>query len=368
MNGVIVRDLNAGGKMPATFDGYQKVYAGNLLQCLFDIDVTPRCVGLIKDNGLTSPAYSQFELHGNAYGPYYDYLLRYMDDNKTLLHLSKNLRSSLTESEFGLIPTVLPPLAEQTRISNYLDAKCTEIDELVKLEERMITELQKYKQSVITETVTRGLNKTAKLKDSGVEWIGMIPEEWGVGKIKTILEWKSIKGHGDAEVLSLYRDWGVLPKNSRDDNYNVTSLNTDDYKFVQKGDFVINKMKAWQGSMALSNYEGIVSPAYYVCGFTFKNIHKQYFHYLMRNAIYFSEYRRLSTGMRIGQWDLSWDDFKQIPVLLPPLAEQTRISSYLDKKTEEIDGLIKLKESKIQGLKDYKKSLIYEYVTGKKKV
>ena len=150
MNGVIIRDLEAGGKMPTTFDGYQKVYPGNLLQCLFDIDVTPRCVGLIKNEGLSSPAYSQFTMLNESNASYYDYLLRYMDDNKALLHLSKNLRSSLTESDFGQIPTICPSSDEQELIASYLDEKCQEIDSLISLQEEMIIELQAYIKSIIS--------------------------------------------------------------------------------------------------------------------------------------------------------------------------------------------------------------------------
>ena len=154
MKGVIVRDLDAGGKMPTTFDGYQKVYPNNLLQCLFDIDVTPRCVGLIKDEGLTSPAYSQFELFDNGYAPYYDYLLRYMDDIKAMLHLSKNLRSSLTETDFGAIPTCVPPFTEQQAIADYLDEKCADIDSLIQTKQSKIDSLKEYKKSIIYEYVT----------------------------------------------------------------------------------------------------------------------------------------------------------------------------------------------------------------------
>ena len=154
MRGVIVRDLDGGGKMPTTFDGYQKVYPNNLLQCLFDIDVTPRCVGLIKDEGLTSPAYSQFELFPNGYAPYYDYLLRYMDDIKAMLHLSKNLRNSLTETDFGAIPTCVPPFTEQQTIADYLDEKCGEIDKLIFIKQQKIESLKEYKKSIIYEYVT----------------------------------------------------------------------------------------------------------------------------------------------------------------------------------------------------------------------
>ena len=271
-------------------------------------------------------------------------------------------------SEMKNIEVVNPPLSVQQSISSFLDEKCGEIDSLISIQEEMISELLAYKQSVITEAVTKGLDKKAKMKNSGVEWIGEIPGEWEVLPIKYALSWKSEKGHGDAMVLSLYRDLGIVPKESRDDNHNVTSEKTDDYKFVCKGDFVINKMKAWQGSMALSNYEGIVSPAYYVCSFNNTKVYKQYFHHLLRNNSYLPEYRRLSTGLRVGQWDLGFDDLKNIPFLLPPLPVQQAIATYLDEKTSQIDSLIALKQSKIESLKEYKKSIIYEYVTGKKRV
>ena len=113
MNGVVVRDLDAGGKMPTSFDGYQYVEPDDLLLCLFDIDVTPRCVGLVKNHGVTSPAYSRFKVHDGYFGAYYDYLLRFIDNEKVFVHLSKNLRSSLTESDFGSLPTIVPTLKEQ---------------------------------------------------------------------------------------------------------------------------------------------------------------------------------------------------------------------------------------------------------------
>ena len=150
-----------------------------------------------------------------------------------------------------------------------------------------------------------------KYKDSGIEWIGRIPEEWEVLQIRRIMRNRSERNQPNAMVLSLYRDLGIIPKESRDDNHNVTSEDTASYKVVSKGNFVINKMKAWQGSMAVSEYDGIVSPAYYVCSFT-RDVHKKYIHYLLRDASYKPEYMRLSTGMRIGQWDLNIDDFLRI--------------------------------------------------------
>lgn len=266
------------------------------------------------------------------------------------------------------IPLLLPSLSTQRKIADFLDKKCAEIDKLIELQDSMIDKLKEYKQSVITQAVTKGLDPDVPMKDSGIEWIGKIPEGWEVVKNKILFKNASIKGHGEDEVLSLYRDFGVVPKLSRDDNHNVTSLDTDSYKYVEKGDLVINKMKAWSGSLAISNYSGIVSPAYYVCKLNNEKVVNRFVHYYLRNKLIVQLYKRYSAGLRIGQWDLSIEDFLSIEIAVPNKSLQQQIADYLDKKCAEIDDLIKLKEQKIEKLKEYKKSLIYEYVTGKKEV
>ena len=203
----------------------------------------------------------------------------------------------------------------------------------------------------------------AEMKDSGIEWIGEIPAHWSITRMKSILENITVKNHPDAEVLSLYRDYGVLPKNSRDDNHNVTSEDTTQYKYVEVGNLVINKMKAWQGSLAVSGYEGIVSPAYYVCKFRSEEVDKDYIHFLLRCSAYAQEFERLSTGMRIGQWDLGISDFMRVPVLLPPLSEQSAIASYLDTQCAKIDEIIAQAKASIEDYKQWKASIIYEAVT-----
>lgn len=163
-------------------------------------------------------------------------------------------------------------------------------------------------------------------------------------------------------VLSLYRELGVIPKDSRDDNHNVTSEDTSKYKYVRSGDFVINKMKAWQGSVAVSEYEGIVSPAYFVYEFTDDSFFKRYFHYLLRSC-YKDEFMRLSGGIRVGQWDLPAEALENTPVLIPPMAEQQRIADFLDAKCAEIDALTADIQTQIDTLEQYKRSVITETVT-----
>ena len=370
MNGVVIRDLeNPSGKMPATFDGYQKIYKGNLVLCLFDIDVTPRCVGIAYDDGVTSPAYSQYIIKEGDLRFYY-YLLLMMDNDKILLQYSRTLRSTLTDEYFGAVKVAIPKsIIEQQRIAKFLDEKTALIDDIITDTKQTIEELKSYKQSLISEIVTKGINKNVKLVPSGIEWIGEVPEEWEVLKSRYFLNEISVKGYPDEEVLSLYRDYGIIPKNSRSDNHNVTSLDTSGYKLVKPGNLVINKMKAWQGSMAISNLRGIVSPAYYTFEVDNERFNLRFLHYALRNPAYKQEYMRISAGLRVGQWDLNKNEFKNLKYAFPAnKEEQKAIADYLDEKISQIDALIIEKENVISEYENYKKSMIYEYVTGKKRV
>lgn len=201
-----------------------------------------------------------------------------------------------------------------------------------------------------------------EMKDSGFEWIGEIPVNWEVDKLKFHLKRNEPRNPGDTVVLSLYRELGVIPKDSRDDNHNVTSEDTSKYKYVQPGDFVINKMKAWQGSVAVSEYEGIVSPAYFIYKFTDDAFYRRYFHYLLRSC-YKDEFMRLSGGIRVGQWDLPSVALDNTAVIIPPMKEQKSIAAFLDAKCAEIDALTADIQTQIDTLEQYKRSVITEAVT-----
>lgn len=169
-------------------------------------------------------------------------------------------------------------------------------------------------------------------KDSGVEWLGEVPEHWGFRPLWTYFRRTKRIGHGAEELLSVYRDHGVIPKASRDDNFNNPSEDLNPYQLVEPGDLVINKMKAWQGSVAISGHRGIVSPAYFV----YSALHSEnarYLHYLMRSPQYTAGYLSLSKGIRVGQWDLQPEYHSRMPVVQPPLAEQVTIANFLDEET-----------------------------------
>lgn len=207
-----------------------------------------------------------------------------------------------------------------------------------------------------------GVNDIVELKDSGAVWIGNVPKEWCVDKLKYHLKRNESRNPGNQQVLSLYREYGIIPKDSRDDNHNVTSEDTSKYKYVQKGNFVINKMKAWQGSVAVSSFEGIVSPAYYVYKFTDGKLDKRFFHYLLRSC-YKDEFRRLSGGIREGQWDLPSEALNNTLIVFPEIKEQEKIAAFLDVKCAEIDALSMDIQAEIDILEEYKNSVITEKVT-----
>jgi len=196
-----------------------------------------------------------------------------------------------------------------------------------------------------------------EMKNSGMVWIGEIPNHWKVEKFKYHMKRNEKKNRPDATVLSLYRELGIIPKDSRDDNHNVTSEDTSKYKFVEIGNFVVNKMKAWQGSVAVSDYEGIVSPAYYVYQFTDTSINKRYLHYLLRGC-YKDEFRRMSGGVRIGQWDLPADRLENTLILIPPTNEQAKIADFLDDKCVQLDALISDIQTQIDTLEEIRRSTI----------
>lgn len=372
MKGVIVRDLDAGGKMPTSFDGYQRLEPGNLLMCLFDIDVTPRCIGLIKQTGLSSPAYSQFVLCDNANAAYYCYYYTMLDNDKTLLHLAKNLRHSLTEDQLGAIPVIVPPMDEQQRIADFLDTKCAEIDALTADIQTQIDTLEQYKRSVITETVTKGLNPNAEMRDSGIQWIGNMPSSWSVLKGKYMFAQRSLRGNSiELQLLSPTQKFGVIPQTRYEELSGMNAVKLSEkadlslFKTIHKGDFCIS-LRSFQGGFEYSEYEGVVSPAYQVFYPTVE-IADGYYRYLFKEQGFIEKMNSYTMTLRDGK-NIAFSDFGNTYIPYPPLTEQSEIAAYLNSKCAQINALITEKQQQLAILDEYKKSLIFEYVTGKKEV
>lgn len=203
-----------------------------------------------------------------------------------------------------------------------------------------------------------------ELRDSGVAWLGDIPKNWQLSRINAHFRRKKVTNTIDEELLSVYRDYGVIPKSSRDDNHNAESEDLSNYQLVEPDDLVTNKMKTWQGSIAISSYRGIVSPAYYILRPISKGkLYPKYIHYLLRSKIYISQYQRYSKGIRVGQWDLEYDQFKTFPLLIPDTETQKNIAKYIELETSRIDEIISKQEQLLKLQDENRNARIYELLT-----
>lgn len=267
---------------------------------------------------------------------------------------------------------VKPSLEEQQQIADYLDIQCSEIDATAEDIQKEISLLEDYKKSVITEAVTKGLNPDAEMKDSGIEWIGEVPKHWvtiRIGNAFSIRNERNYLPMEQVQLLSLYSGKGVFPTGEEGTTNSGNHAQTVvDYKIVKKNDIVVNIILAWMGSLGISNYNGVVSPAYDVYIPNEEKVVPHYYHYVFRTSGIANECYRYGRGIMMMRWRTYSSEFKRIHVPFPPLEEQQQIADFLDTKCSEIDAIIADKKRQRGILAEYKKSLIYEYVTGKKEV
>lgn len=262
---------------------------------------------------------------------------------------------------------VNPPIDEQKKIALFLNAKCAELDNVLEKTHASIEEYKKLKQAVIAQAVTKGVRGNREMKDSGIEWIEEIPAEWKTIRIKWILnERKEKSENGEEEPLSMSQKYGIVPTKEMEIVPNMASSFIG-AKIVYSGDLIFNKLKAHLGVFAVSEYDGLVSPDYAVY-YSQGIIDVKYLEYLFKTPEYIAEFKKRSSGVGAGLTRLYTDELYDIYCLLPPQDEQIEITGYLNKKIGEIDVLIKKKEQYLSEIENYKKSLIYEYVTGKKEV
>ena len=354
MNGVIIRDiLNPVGKMPTTFDGYQFAYAGELLMCLFDIDVTPRCVGRVFNDGVTSPAYSCFQLNDNADLGYFYYYYLMVDNTKELLHLAKNLRHSFTEEQLGQLKVPLPPLQEQSAIASYLDTQCAKIDEIIAQAKASIEDYKQWKASIIYEAVTKGLDPNVEMKDSGIEWIGRMPAHWTAPALKHLCTMQAGKNL-ISEQISTSGQYPVYGGNGQRGYYSDYNANGN-FLLVGRQGALCGNVHYVSGKFWATEHAVVTTPS--------KITNIRYLYYLLI-AMDLNQYASNSAA----QPGLSVGNILTVKTLLPPIGEQVRISEFLDNGCPKIDEVITEKQSLIDDLESYKKSLIYEVVTGKRRV
>lgn len=259
-------------------------------------------------------------------------------------------------------------ISDQQKIAAHLDRKCTQIDALISNAQQQIEKLKAYKQSIITETVTKGLDPDVAMKDSGVEWIREIPEHWTVAPIRSFFKIKKdIIGHEPDTVLSITQ--GGIKVKDINENSGQMANSYAHYQIVNIGDFAMNHMDLLTGGVGISEFEGVTSPDYRVFVMRNADMNPRYFLYVFqmyyRNKIF---YAFGQGAANLGRWRLPAQNFNTVAVPLSPVEEQNNIVTFLEEKCSQIDKLIDLKQQKIEKLQKYKKSLIYEYVTGKKEV
>ena len=293
-----------------------------------------------------------------------------------------NLNDIITGSAVPLITAtsllkkrvVIPPLPEQQRISDFLDTKCGILDRTIDAVSRQIEDLEKYKKALITKTVTKGICKKGEpervMKDSGVEWIGEdIPFDWDINRLQFCIDEISERNYAGKEthILSLMKDKGVIPYEEKGRVGNISKTDLTQYKLAYQNTLITNSMNIIIGSSGISQYKGCVSPAYYV--FKAKpNNDIRYFNYIFAVRAFQNECRRFANGILEIRLRISSTNLLKIKVPVPPLAEQQQIADYLDEKCKNIDNRVQKRRQQLEWLKEYKKSMIFDYVTGKKRV
>ena len=262
-----------------------------------------------------------------------------------------------------------PSIDQQMNIADYLDVKCSKIDEIIEKQLSIIEKLKEYKLSIITEAVTKGINPDVELKDSTIDMCEQIPVHWGISQNRYLFSLRDEKNYKPLEevrLLSLYTDLGVFPHGEQEERGNK-AVKAEGYKVVYENDIVVNIILAWMGAIGRSAYDGVTSPAYDIYKPN-ENVCSRYYHYLYRTKPFSAECYKYGRGIMAMRWRTYSSEFKSIKVPVPPYIEQCQIADYLDSKCEMLDKTIADRNKAIDILQEYKKSLIYEVVTGKKEV
>lgn len=340
LSGIVPRDMDGGGKFPESFDKYKIVRNGDMAFCLFDIDETPRTVGLSGHDGMLTGAYTIMHVSNiNSRFIYYYYLA--LDNGKMLKPLYSGLRKTININTFQSTKVPVPPREEQDQIVRFLDWKVSSINKLINIKKKEIKAIDALKRSTVSHAITRGLTADAPMKYSGVKWLGDIPQRWYTVPLYAIAQVKSINNCIDLPLMSVYLDAGVVPFVEREEKRtNATSKDLTNYQRVDPGDFVLNNQQAWRGSVGVSFHSGIVSPAYIVLSLN-NTLDSHYANYLFRSRCMVDQYLVISRGVGSIQRNLYWSALKRVVVPIPSKKEQMEIVEYLDGLNNKFDATIK---------------------------
>lgn len=345
-----------------SYDDYKEVYEGDFVM---NIMLAWNGSYAVSDyDGMVSPAYCVFKFRKDCCKKYFHYLLRtdgYPSAFKTMSRGVIDSRLRLYPEQFYTFPVIIPSVEEQQRIANYLDKKCAEIDGLIELQEQMIAQLTDYKQSVITEAVTKGINSDAKLVPSGIHWIGDIPEGWEICRFKSYINLHNEKGSETAKIKVNLEN--IESKSGRyipsDSQYEGEGTS------FKKGDVLFGKLRPYLAKVLAPDFEGVAMGDIYVFRPTTR-VDACFLKFMLLADTFVTIVDSSTYGTKMPR--ANWDFISCVPIVVPPLNEQKNIATYLEGKCAEIDNLISVKQQKIDRLKDYKKSLIFECVTGKKEI
>lgn len=354
------------GLVPESFGTYQLVSPGNIIVRCTDLqnDQTSLRTALADNKGIITSAYLNLEARSGLNSKYLHYYLHSLDTTKVLYKLGSGLRQNLSFLDFKRLPVLLPSKDMQRNIAKFLDQKTAQIDQAIAIKEQQIELLQERKQIIIQQAVTQGLNPDAPMKDSGVEWIGQIPEHWNTLLAKHALTKlnRPRELNGNTVICSNHGCTKLLG----DVKQGLVSLTQHDYQGVRKGDLLVHGMDAWHGAVAISQHEGDCTSVVHVCDSMFN---KPYVAYYLKTLAIMNVYKIISNGVRENTSDFrSWSKFGEIPIILPPMKEQEAIACHLDTQIQKTEHSLALLENQISKLKEYKATLINSAVTGKIKI
>lgn len=316
---------------------------------------------------VVSSAYQVFYPTVEIYDGYYKFLFKDKSFIEKMNSYTISFRDgkNIAFSDFGDTYIPYPPIEEQKKIAEFLDAKCSEIDALIADIQSQIETLEQYKRATVIETVTKGLNNNVPTRDSGIQWIGKIPETWDCIRGKYILKYITKPTREDDGVITCFRDGEVTLRSKRREEGFTMADKEIGYQGIDIGDLVVHGMDGFAGAIGISDSRGKASPVLNVLE-TEQN--KRYIMYFLRSMAYGDVFLVLATGIRVRSCDLRWNKLAELFYPIPSLEEQDAIVKHIDHVIEETNNIIAEKKAQIATLETYKKSIIFEYVTGKKEV
>lgn len=359
-----------GGLLPESFNTYNIVEPGDIIIRPTDLqnDQHSLRTGLVKEHGIITSAYICLAPISNTNSNYYQYLLHSYDIVKVFYNMGNGVRQGLNYREFSHLKVLLPSQKEQKRIANFLDKKCGQIDKLLTQINDEIEQLKFYRNRLIIRTVIRGLNPNVPMKDSGIEWVGSIPESWGVVPLYKLFNERKNKNIAGREQNLLSLSYGKIKRRDINAKGGLLPANFNTYNIVEDGDIIIRPtdLQNDQHSLrtGLVKEHGIITSAYIDLA-PLPNTNSAYYHYLLHSYDIEKVFYNMGNGVRQG---LNYSEFSKLKVLVPSGREMSNIVNYLDQKNSKLDSLVEKKQQQLNLLKEYKNSLIYEYVTGKKQV